>query len=379
MKTLISNLAVAIAVAIAVAFSAGVPAGAHAQTSPILTWNQTTLDTIERIKPTQHQAIRLLAYVSLAQYAALADTQDQAAMPDAVATASARVLADLAPTQAGFVDERRRELVTRESGKGHAVARNVLREAQSDDFTRAFAGQIPQGNHTWRSLVHPPAPPAYPAIGGMRTFLLESGHVFRSEPPPVMDGARVQNDLAEVKRHTEAPTAETTRLAKFYDMTTGTLAAGFWNSQTAERIRANKLGELQAARVLATLNTAMMDAVVACHDTKYTYWVPRPSQADPSIKPLIGVPNHPAYPSNHSCISTAAALVLAHFFPQDCGRLEAIAAEAGVSRIYAGLHYRFDVEAGEAIGRKVAAVAVARHDAMLARWTQMRLAQGTQP
>ncbi|MNC94137.1 hypothetical protein D3C83_109180 [compost metagenome] len=50
--------------------------------------------------------------------------------------------------------------------------------------------------------------------------------------------------------------------------------------------------------------------------------------------------------------------------------MESIATEAGVSRIYAGLHYRFDVEAGEDIGRKVANVAIARHAQMLAKWTQ---------
>ena len=187
-----------------------------------LRWNQTALDTIERIKPTQHRAIRLLAYMSLAQYAALADMQDKTAMPDAVTTASARVLSDLAPARAGFVDERRRELGTGESDKGRAVAIHVLAQAHSDQFTRAFAGQAPQGTHVWRSLVNPPAPPAYPAIGGMRTFLLESGDVLRSAPPPAMDSARVQNDLAEVKRHTEAPMAESTRLAKFYDMTSAT-------------------------------------------------------------------------------------------------------------------------------------------------------------
>lgn len=149
-----------------------------------------------------------------------------------------------------------------------------------------------------------------------------------------------------VAHATASPTVETTRIAKFYDMTTGTLAAGFWNTNAAELIRNAGTNGPQAARVLATMNMAMMDAVAACHDTKYTYWVPRPSQADPSIKPLIGVPNHPAYPSNHSCI-------------------------------FAGLHYRFDVTAGEDIGRGVAGVAVARHEEALARLTRTLLAQHT--
>lgn len=373
MKTLTQTFAIAAVATLSACSHMQSPTST--QRSPVVAWNQITMDTIERVKPSQHQAIRLHAYVSLAQYAALADARDKNAMSDTVATASARVLADLAAPQAAYVQERLTQSGASESEAGRKVARYVLTQAHSDEFARQFTGQVPQGADKWRSLANPPAPPALPAIGEMRMFLIDSGNVFRSPPPPAMDSARFQADLAEVRRVTAAPTAETTRLAQFYDMTTGTLAAGFWNAQAAKRIRANGLNDLQAARVLATMNTAMMDAVAACHDTKYTYWVPRPSQADPAIQALIGVPNHPAYPSNHSCISTTAAQVLAHFFPRDSRQLEAIAAEAGVSRIYAGLHYRFDVAAGEAIGRKVAAVAVARHNDMLTRWTQTVVAQ----
>jgi hypothetical protein len=174
-------------------------------------------------------------------------------------------------------------------------------------------------------------------------------------------------DLAEVRRHTLAPSVESTRLAKFYDMTTGTMVAGFWNERAAELVRRNGTGELQATTMLATMNAAMLDAIATCHDAKYAYWVPRPSQADPAIKAVIGVPNHPSYPSNHACVSTAAALVLAHFFPQARAELEATAAEAGLSRIYAGIHYRFDVDAGEGIGRNVAAAAIAGYPQMLAQ------------
>jgi membrane-associated phospholipid phosphatase len=162
-------------------------------------------------------------------------------------------------------------------------------------------------------------------------------------------------------------------------MTTGTLAAGFWNEKASALIAGNNLAERQAARILAAMNVAIMDGLIACHDSKYAYWVPRPSQTETLIKPLIGVPNHPSYPSNHSCLSTAAAQVLVHFFPAERSRLEKIATEAGMSRIYAGLHYRFDVDAGEDIGRKVAAAVVSRHEDVLARWTQTVLAQSANP
>lgn len=348
---------------------------AQTQTSPTLTWNRIALDTVERAKPSQHQTIRLMAYVSLAQYAALANASGNAASGNAVADVSAQVIGGLFPAQATFVEARHRELQPLATRGETPLAKSALAEAQRDGFVQTWQGQLPQESNTWRSLANPPAPPAFPALGMMRTFLVESPSTFRSAPPPAQDSAQFRKDIAEVRRYTESPTADTTRIAKFYDMTTGTLAGGFWNEQAATLIRNNGTGELQAARVLATMNTAMMDAIATCHDTKYTYWMPRPSQADPAIKPLIGVPNHPAYPSNHSCISTAAATVLAHFFPAEKSRLEGISTEAGLSRIYAGLHYRFDVDAGTEIGRKIAGVAIARHADMLARWTRTLVAQ----
>lgn len=349
----------------------------HAQSSPVLTWNKTALEAVERAKPTQHQAIRLLAHVSLAQYAALTSLDNGDAAREATGTASMQVIAELLPSQAGFAQERLRQSPAAATEHGQRIAQRVLSEARNDGFANMWRGDVPQAAYAWRSLVKPPAPPAYPAIGAMRTFLLDRGSDFRPANAPAPGSARFAADLAEVRRHTEAPTEESTRIAKFYDMTSGSLVAGFWNERAAELIREHAIDDRRAAAMLATMNTSMMDAVIACHDAKYVHWVPRPSQADPSIKPLIGVPNHPSYPSNHSCISTAAALVLAHFFPGDRARLETIATEAGVSRIYAGLHYRFDVTAGEDIGRKVSAAAVARYGDMLARWTRTLLAQQT--
>jgi hypothetical protein len=51
--------------------------------------------------------------------------------------------------------------------------------------------------------------------------------------------------------------------------------------------------------------------------------------------------------------------VLVDAFPSERPRLEAYIETAGLSRMYAGLHYRFDVEAGEAIGRQAAGLALA--------------------
>ena len=71
------------------------------------------------------------------------------------------------------------------------------------------------------------------------------------------------------------------------------------------------------------------------------------------LKPLFAPPNHPSYPAAHGCLSTAAATVLAGAFPYDRERLLGLGKEAAEARIWAGIHYRFDIDAGQEIGRKV--------------------------
>ena len=85
----------------------------------------------------------------------------------------------------------------------------------------------------------------------------------------------------------------------------------------------------------------------------------RPSQADPGITLPISLPNHPSYPSNHAVIDGAVAGILEAAFPAETKRLEQIAEEAAISRLYGGIHYRFDKDAGMALGRAAAAKALA--------------------
>jgi membrane-associated phospholipid phosphatase len=143
-------------------------------------------------------------------------------------------------------------------------------------------------------------------------------------------------------------------------MTTGSLVAGYWQQTALELAARHNATPLEASRATATALLATLDANIACHDAKYAYWMPRPSQVDPAIKPPIALPNHPSYPSNHACDSGAAALVLAHFYPGERARLAQLATAAGESRIAGGIHYRFDAEAGDAIARQVAERAIAR-------------------
>ena len=68
---------------------------------------------------------------------------------------------------------------------------------------------------------------------------------------------------------------------------------------------------------------AMHDAAVGCWDAKYVYFNPRPSQMDPELKTIIGLPNFPSYTSGHSTFSAAAAEVLSYLFPSAPGRIRA--------------------------------------------------------
>jgi membrane-associated phospholipid phosphatase len=70
------------------------------------------------------------------------------------------------------------------------------------------------------------------------------------------------------------------------------------------------------------------------------------------------LPKPPSYPSNHACDSGAAAEVLALLFPAEAERLRAARRRGGESRIDAGIHYRFDLDAGLAIGRAAARAAL---------------------
>jgi membrane-associated phospholipid phosphatase len=118
------------------------------------------------------------------------------------------------------------------------------------------------------------------------------------------------------------------------------------------------MNSLRTARTFAYLNMAMMDAAVSCWDTKYVYHYPRPAQADPSIKTLLGVPNFPSYTSGHSTFSAAAANVLGYIFSSRNNEFVQMAQEASESRIYGGIHYRFDCESGLKVGKNIANFAI---------------------
>jgi hypothetical protein len=110
----------------------------------------------------------------------------------------------------------------------------------------------------------------------------------------------------------------------------------------------------QAARVYALMSIAHYDAQIACWDAKYAYWAPRPFHLDPELVTLFPSPNHPSYPAAHGCAPAAITAALAYLFPAEAESIQARADEAAMTRLWAGIHFRSDIETGLALGRAVA-------------------------
>jgi len=131
-----------------------------------------------------------------------------------------------------------------------------------------------------------------------------------------------------------------------------------------DEIERRKLTPMRAARALALASVATYDAMIACWDAKYAYWLLRPISADPTIKTVFSTPPFPSYPSGHSTLSSAVGEVFAELFPDAADHYRGKAVEASMSRILGGVHYRFDVLVGERLGEQVgdAVVEWARRD-----------------
>ena len=204
-----------------------------------------------------------------------------------------------------------------------------------------------------------PAPAAIVrSLWGVTPFFLEPEDFLQSPDPHTYD---FQTALDEVFALSSPSTPDHLAIALKWNKVppNGPYTAGEWNRRADELIRSHHRTEAEATRILAYANAAAFDAQIDCFLTKYTWWFRRPAQVNSSITTAFATPNHPSYPSGHSCISSAFGAVLADAFPSERAGLDALVEEAGMSRIYAGIHYRFDIVDGQGIGRRAAAKALA--------------------
>lgn len=245
---------------------------------------------------------------------------------------------------------------------GRAVGAEIVARAISDGFSVVANPAPPIGPGFWTTNT-PGLAVAGGQFPGITPWFLRSAHQFRPGPPPAFGSRAFNAALAEIRHISDTRTAEQVRIAGFWALNPGTpTAAGFWLSVPTDSgwVTRHDMSERQVTHLYALMSATMMDATIGCWDTKFTYWLIRPWQADLGITVVaaVGKPNHPSYPSGHSCVSSSAAEVLKAFFPEKRKQLDAMVTEAGLSRMYGGIHYRFDIDAGQTLGRSVAGFAI---------------------
>ena len=230
---------------------------------------------------------------------------------------------------------------------GRKVAALAIERGKGDGSDRIWSGTVPQGPGRWTG-----ANPIAPQAAAWKPFVMDRPDMLRPAPPPAYDSAEIKAQLDELKAFKRTP--QTNNTAIYWEVFGGARNHYLWNQTARTKILEYGLDPPAAARVLAIMNIAMYDAAVACWDAKYAYWYIRPAQLDPDQKPLFPAPNHPSYPAAHGCLSTAAAATLAASFPADAKMLAEMGRQAAESRIWAGVHYRVDTDAGQRMGREVA-------------------------
>lgn len=321
-------------------------------------------------------ANRMYAYLALAQFraAAAADAGPGPHPPisAAIGAASVAVLSSFFPLDVALLEAAldAQQAATPWPGAKHAdfsageaigraVGALALTFSQSDGYgltnpLLAPIGPPPIGPGRW---IYGGGPIARGGLGA-RPFFLASGSQVRPLPPPAFGSAAFNAALAEVRLISDTRTAAQIAIANYWNVNASPRSSAAIMGIARELIVAHKSKDDEAARIMFLVSAAAFDASIGCFDAKYHYWFVRPPQADAGIVTVFPTPPHPSYPSAHSCIVGAQTAVLAAFFEKDAARLEAVALEASLSRLYAGIHFRFDMDAGRALGRQVAELAL---------------------
>jgi len=290
----------------------------------------------------------------------------------------------------------------------------------SQQFADSMAGHIirwSKGDHYLQLRTAPkyevtneesrwiPTPPMYaqavePHWMEMRTMVMDSASQFRPTPPPAYDVANKNSvyykALLEVKNTVDSLNDEQKHIADFWDdnpfkmnvsghvmfATKKFSPPGHWMNIVG--IGASKAGADFSTTVAAYTETsiALYDAFISCWEEKYRSNFVRPETIinkyiNSEWQPYIQTPPFPSHTSGHATISAAAAESMTAWFGDnlqftDTSLLEfgiknreiqsfrKAAEEAAMSRLYGGIHYRFDNEHGTAAGRRLGEFIVSR-------------------
>src|SRR6266705_1183142 len=381
--------------------------------NPVLRWNRILLAIVRTpgAQPGTNHATRSFALMHAAIYDAvnaiarthepylvrLTGVQRHAYQQAAGAAAAHEVLAALYPVFLSSLDDELQQSLTQiPAGKvkdegiliGRTVADRIL-ALRINDGANAQPILYVFGSAPGDYQSTPPNFPTQPQFthwSHVTPFALERANQFLPGPPPALTGDTYSEALNEIKSlgttNSTTATADEALTGRFWN---GAIQ-NYWNEITQTAVLDHDLSIAQSARLFALLNLALADGVIAFYDAKYTYNFWRPvtairaadsdnnpdTMADPNWLPEVRkTAPDPSYPGAHAVLSAAGSEVLISFFERgdfefkvtsevlpgverSFTSLSAAAEEATLSRVFAGQHFRFDLTAGQRLGREVA-------------------------
>jgi hypothetical protein len=226
--------------------------------------------------------------------------------------------------------------------------------------------------------------------------MVSSTH-FLPVAPPILTSAAYATDLNEVKTLGKSDSATRTpaqtEIARLWASIaasgsgTATHYSSIWQNIARDVSQQRGMTLIETARLYVLMNVSIHDALQTTLTSKFIYGMWRPvtairqadtdlnpaTDADPTWATLIPTPPYPSYAGNMATIGASAARAIALAIGTDevnvsatwkqssgpdithtFSTLSEVAQEQADSRIYGGIHYRFDNVAGQVAGRAVA-------------------------
>jgi hypothetical protein len=390
---------------LAITLAAAIPSAAHADA--VTDWNAIMQSTVSAAPTNPFYQARWSAIVQLAvfeavnaiegdyePYLGIIDAPPWASPEAAAIVAAHRTLATLRPASAAALDAARAASLAAipdgpakdagiDAGEEAAVLMLLLRSDDGWDDVVPYTPGTEPGD--WQPTPPAFAPASFTQWSQVTPFGIESGSQFRLPPPPALHTgayAKAYNEVKLVGRF-DSPfrPQDRTNVALFYAATT---PVQVFNSAARQASAAQGVSLSKNARIFALLAMAIADASIAIFDTKYHYNFWRPVTAirhadldgndktdpDPNWLPLITTPAFPGYASAHGTLSGAARAVLERAFGKDGMAItltnptlptivlhytawDQITDDISDARVYGGIHFRFDQDAGAHQGRAV--------------------------